>query len=271
MLGDRGAAEDVVQDAFLGLYRHWDRLADPGNALTYVRSAVLNRCRNALRQRGQARAAMTRQAAPRADRDASRAEAAALIGEEHRQVLAAHPGAARPAARGPRAPVLPRPVRGRGRPRHGRQPGHRQVGHLPRGRRARPEAQGGLMITTEDRARAAMQAIGDTVRDAPPLELPPGARSPDLPARRRRGAARRSRRAPPQPGPPRRCARPGGAARPGSRGRDRRWRSKLAPVAAAVAVAAVAVALVTIKDVPNGRVASPSPSTTSARPGRPRT
>ena len=37
------------------------------------------------------------------------------------------------------------------------------------------------MITTEDRARAAMRAIGNTVRDAPPLELPPGAR--DLPAR----------------------------------------------------------------------------------------
>ena len=53
MLGDRGAAEDVVQDAFLGLYRHWDRLDDRGNALTYVRSAVLNRCRNAMRQRGQ--------------------------------------------------------------------------------------------------------------------------------------------------------------------------------------------------------------------------
>jgi DNA-directed RNA polymerase specialized sigma24 family protein len=48
MLGDRGAAEDVVQDSFLGLYRHWDGLDDPGNALTYVRSAVLNRCRNAL-------------------------------------------------------------------------------------------------------------------------------------------------------------------------------------------------------------------------------
>ena len=29
MLGDRSAAEDVVQDAFLGLYRRWDRLADP--------------------------------------------------------------------------------------------------------------------------------------------------------------------------------------------------------------------------------------------------
>src|SRR6476646_9356060 len=49
MLGDRGAAEDVVQDAFLGLYRNWDRLNDPANALTYVRSSVLNGCRAALR------------------------------------------------------------------------------------------------------------------------------------------------------------------------------------------------------------------------------
>jgi hypothetical protein len=33
ILGDRGAAEDVVQDAFVGLYRNWDRLEDPANAL----------------------------------------------------------------------------------------------------------------------------------------------------------------------------------------------------------------------------------------------
>jgi hypothetical protein len=114
------------------------------------------------------------------------------------------------------------------------------------------------MITTEDRARAAMRAIGDTVRDAPPLELAPDAR--DLPAAAdvvqlgRHGARRLSLR------------RPGGAARPGRRGPDRRLRSKLAPIAAAVAVVAVAIALVTIKDVPNGRVTSPSPSTTSAGP-----
>ena len=114
------------------------------------------------------------------------------------------------------------------------------------------------MITTEDRARAAMQAIGSTVRDAPPLGLAPSAR--DLPAAADEvqfgghGPRRLSLR------------RPGGAARPGRRGRDRRWRSKLTPVAAAVAVAAVAIALVTIKDVPNGRVASPSPSTTSTGP-----
>src|ERR1700727_1395519 len=53
MLGDRGAAEDVVQDAFLGLYRHWDRLHDPGNGPTYVRSAVLTSSGNAGRRRGQ--------------------------------------------------------------------------------------------------------------------------------------------------------------------------------------------------------------------------
>jgi hypothetical protein len=108
------------------------------------------------------------------------------------------------------------------------------------------------MITTEDRARAAMRAIGDTVRDAPALQLAPGAR--DLPA-----AADEMRLG--GHGPHRRLSlrRPGGAARPGNRGRDRRWRSKLATIAAAVAVVAVAIALVIIKDVPNGRVASPSP------------
>jgi RNA polymerase sigma-70 factor (sigma-E family) len=83
MLGDRSAAEDVVQDAFLGLYRHWTRLNDPGNALSYVRSAVLNRCRNALRDRGRPRRLeLTAEAGPSA-------EAAALVSEEHQRVLTA--------------------------------------------------------------------------------------------------------------------------------------------------------------------------------------
>src|SRR5260370_40130926 len=46
MLGDRPAAEDVVQDAFCGLYTHWRRLSDPAKALPYLRSSVLNGCRN---------------------------------------------------------------------------------------------------------------------------------------------------------------------------------------------------------------------------------
>ena len=50
ILGDRSAAEDVVQDAFSGLYRRWGRLSDPNKALSYVRTSVLNACRMALRR-----------------------------------------------------------------------------------------------------------------------------------------------------------------------------------------------------------------------------
>jgi len=131
MLGDRAAAEDVVQDAVLGLYRHWTGLVDCGNALAYVHSAVLNRCRNALRDRDRpGRLAATVAAG-------ESAEAAMLVGEEHQWVLAAI-RAARPAARGPGAPVLPRHVRGRDRPCDGHQPRHGEVRHVPRRYRARP-------------------------------------------------------------------------------------------------------------------------------------
>ena len=51
MVGDAGCAEDVVQDAFFGLYRRWDSLADSSSALAYVRSSVLNGCRTVLRRR----------------------------------------------------------------------------------------------------------------------------------------------------------------------------------------------------------------------------
>ncbi len=40
MLGDRAAAEDVVQDAFGALYRRWEHLADHGKALSYLRSST---------------------------------------------------------------------------------------------------------------------------------------------------------------------------------------------------------------------------------------
>jgi RNA polymerase sigma-70 factor (sigma-E family) len=50
MLGDRAAAEDVVQDAFSGLYRRWAYVSDHDKALAYVRSSVLNACRSALRR-----------------------------------------------------------------------------------------------------------------------------------------------------------------------------------------------------------------------------
>jgi len=97
MLGDRPAAEDVVQEAFCGLYRRWYGLSDPAKALAYVRSSVINGCRSALRRR-------VRQPSLAdfggfgglggfggADRpgESDSAESEALLGEEHRQVLLA--------------------------------------------------------------------------------------------------------------------------------------------------------------------------------------
>ena len=51
MLGDLPSAEDVVQEAFCGLHRHWDGLAATDGALYYARTSVLNDCRSALRRR----------------------------------------------------------------------------------------------------------------------------------------------------------------------------------------------------------------------------
>ena len=92
MLGDRSAAEDVVQDAFLGLYRRWDRLADPAVAQSYLRTSVLNGCRTALRRRarhGVLSARADAQAAVLAEPSLESAEATVTRGEEHRAVLAA--------------------------------------------------------------------------------------------------------------------------------------------------------------------------------------
>jgi RNA polymerase sigma-70 factor (sigma-E family) len=89
MLGDRSAAEDVVQEAFLGLYRNWDRLDDPANALTYARSSVLNGCRAAVRARAR-RDRRDRAAAALDGRlPFDTAEAAVLLAEEHQEVMAA--------------------------------------------------------------------------------------------------------------------------------------------------------------------------------------
>jgi len=83
MLGDRQTAEDVVQEAFCGLYRAWDRLPDHARALGYVRSSVLNGSRSALRRSKRAPRAV---AAPAA---AASAEDAVLAGERQRETVAA--------------------------------------------------------------------------------------------------------------------------------------------------------------------------------------
>jgi RNA polymerase sigma-70 factor (sigma-E family) len=84
MVGDQSTAEDVVQEAFLGLYRRWPALKDPERALAYARSSVLNGCRMALRARF--RRDKIALAAPD---DIESAEATALLGEASREVIAA--------------------------------------------------------------------------------------------------------------------------------------------------------------------------------------
>ncbi len=83
MTGDRPTAEDVVQDAFLGLQRRWDHLSHTDNALRYLRSSVLNGCRSVFRRRGR------HGQADRSGEGAAgpSAESAAILGEEHREVL----------------------------------------------------------------------------------------------------------------------------------------------------------------------------------------
>ena len=83
MLGDRAAAEDVVQEAYGGLYRHWGQLSDKDRALTYVRSSVLNGCRSALRSRRAKDSGGVHQP------PVASAEAVALTGEERREVMRA--------------------------------------------------------------------------------------------------------------------------------------------------------------------------------------
>jgi RNA polymerase sigma-70 factor (sigma-E family) len=82
MLGDRPAAEDVVQEAFCGLYRRWNQLSDTDKALSYVRSSVINGCRSALRKRRLPRGLRWEPAG-------ESPESAVLISEEHQEVLAA--------------------------------------------------------------------------------------------------------------------------------------------------------------------------------------
>ena len=54
IVGDQATGEDVVQDVFTRLHQRWDMLADQGEPLPYLRTAVVNGCRSAIRRRGRA-------------------------------------------------------------------------------------------------------------------------------------------------------------------------------------------------------------------------
>jgi RNA polymerase sigma-70 factor (sigma-E family) len=83
ILGDRHAAEDVVQEAFCNLFRRFDRLSHGDGLEYYVRAAVLNGCRSVLRRRAvRSRKVLYELPAPSA-------EAAVLGGEERDELIRA--------------------------------------------------------------------------------------------------------------------------------------------------------------------------------------
>ncbi|MFD0807052.1 SigE family RNA polymerase sigma factor [Nocardioides caeni] len=84
LVRDSGLAEEIVQDVFVELHRRWERIADPAAAPAYLRRAVVNRSRSALRHRGVVQRYLARQhqvdlAAP--------ADAPVLADDRRRQVL----------------------------------------------------------------------------------------------------------------------------------------------------------------------------------------
>ena len=84
LVGDQPSAEDVVQDAFIGLYRALPRIRDQAKALPYLRTSVINGARSVLRARK--RAALRR--IPH-EPPVWSAESAAMAGEDRRAVLTA--------------------------------------------------------------------------------------------------------------------------------------------------------------------------------------
>jgi RNA polymerase sigma-70 factor (sigma-E family) len=84
LLGDQSSAEDVVQDAFFGLYRSLPKLRDRSKALPYLRASVVNGSRSVLRARKRAVLRGVHHEPP-----VWSAESAAMAGEDRKALLAA--------------------------------------------------------------------------------------------------------------------------------------------------------------------------------------
>jgi RNA polymerase sigma-70 factor (sigma-E family) len=82
LVDDQATAEDVVQEAFAGLHRHWSGLRDEAAAVGYLRAAVVNGSRSVLRRRRTAR-----EYVPPHQVNARSAESLAMLSAEHQAVV----------------------------------------------------------------------------------------------------------------------------------------------------------------------------------------
>lgn len=82
LVDDPSTAEDVVQEAFAGLHRHWSGLRDEAAAVGYLRTAVVNGSRSVLRRRRTAR-----EYVPPHQVNARSAESLAMLSAEHQAVV----------------------------------------------------------------------------------------------------------------------------------------------------------------------------------------
>lgn len=82
LVDDPATAEDVVQEAFAGLHRHWAGLRDEEAAVGYLRTAVVNGSRSVLRRRRTARDYV-----PPHQVNARSAESLAMLSAEHQAVV----------------------------------------------------------------------------------------------------------------------------------------------------------------------------------------
>ncbi|MGH3621881.1 MAG: SigE family RNA polymerase sigma factor [Sciscionella sp.] len=82
LVDEPSTAEDVVQEAFTGLHRHWSNLRDSAAAIGYLRTAVVNGSRSVLRRRRTAR-----DYAPPHQVNVRSAESLAMLSAEHQSVV----------------------------------------------------------------------------------------------------------------------------------------------------------------------------------------
>ena len=82
LVDDPLTAEDVVQEAFTGLHRHWSGLRDEEAAIAYLRTAVVNGSRSILRRRRTARDYV-----PPHQANARSAESLVMLSAEHQAVV----------------------------------------------------------------------------------------------------------------------------------------------------------------------------------------